>query len=71
MDTFKDVIALWRTRGELADDLGIDPRTVQKWAERDRIDGDYWFRIVAAAKARRFKLKLEDLARIADRRLAA
>lgn len=49
---FRPIIQRWPTAAELAADLGILPRRVQKWARDDSIPGP-WFAPIARAAARR------------------
>ena len=63
--TFRDVIALWDSPADLAEDVGAKLDAVRKWGERDRIPSEYWQRTIDAASARGKHISAADLARLA------
>lgn len=63
--TFQQVIRLWPTAAEFAQDIGVKPATVRQWVARDSIPGGYWLRIVRASDTRQLGVTLEQLARAA------
>ena len=70
LQTFTAVIARWDTQTLLADDVGATPGMVRQWRYRDNIPPEYWLRVAAAAKRRKFYgISLNSLAEIAARRL--
>lgn len=60
---------IWPTIKDVADDLALPYTTVHSWSVRGRIPSDHDFALIEAAKARGFKLTLEELA--AARRLVS
>ena len=46
--THRDVIQLWPTQQELADYLGVSRQSVHKMSQRDRINAQYWLKLVDA-----------------------
>lgn len=63
--SFRDVIELWPSIGEFAEDIGVKYVTGQLMKHRDSIDADHWVAVVEAAKRRGFKgVTYEALARI-------
>lgn len=70
LETFSAVIDRWPTQAILADDTGATPGMVKQWKYRDNIPPEYWLRVAAAAKRRKFYgISLNGLAEIAARRL--
>jgi len=68
MESFKEVIALWPSRSELAEDSHADLAAVHKWVERDSIPAEYWWIVSRAAKRRRLPVTAQKLAYIAHRK---
>lgn len=74
--TFQDVIELWDTMRQMADDVfGPDDKKgaprVRLWRFRDRIPSEHWRAVVAAAKKRRFRhVTLDLLATIDEGKLS-
>ena len=63
MQTVNQIISLWPTAFELAQDLGLKNEThVGVMKHRGSIPVGYWFRLVMAAKERGLNLTYEDLA---------
>lgn len=59
MDSFRDIIALWKNPKDLVKDLGrqglsISDVTVRSWRRRG-IPGDYWHALARAAQRRGFE----------------
>jgi hypothetical protein len=52
MERFTDIISQWPSVGDLASDIGVRPALVSLWKYRDRIPGEYWAGVVAAATRR-------------------
>lgn len=66
--TFRELIALWPSRSEFAEDLGVSAARVHKWAVDRPIRAEFFARILAAAQERGFDVTADDLVRIsADR----
>ena len=65
---FKQVIGLWPSIAELADELGEKPFTVEKWRTRNRVPDRAWKRLAVAAKARKLPVTTDLLAELAERR---
>jgi DNA-binding transcriptional regulator YiaG len=53
---------------QFARDLGMSPKVVQKWVDRDRIPVEHWIAVITAARKNGFKVTADDLARIAAKR---
>jgi hypothetical protein len=60
--SFRDVINIWPSLEHLADDVGEEYQTIQKWRWRNSIPPHYWARLLKAARR---KLTASDLIRIA------
>ena len=70
MDSFSAIIDLWPSLAEFASDTGVTPNYAKQMRRRDRINSDYWQRIVAGAEARGIDgVTLERMAALAARRL--
>lgn len=65
--TFRSIIELWPTRGELARELRASPSQVSKWWQRDFIPAEWWHSLLSTETAREAGLNAESLARLADR----
>jgi hypothetical protein len=65
--TFAEIIDLWPTAIALAGEVGVTDIVVRAWKRRG-IPGEYWARIVAAAKDKPFAslITLELLARLGE-----
>ena len=50
----RDIISLWPTRRELADEIGAKVAAVHKWAAANRIPSDWQYKVVQAANRRGF-----------------
>lgn len=68
MDSFTDIIGLWPSAEELADDLGEKGVTVRAWKNRNSIPPAYWDGVVSAGARREYPVTLEALSRAAKRR---
>ena len=69
---FTDLIDLWPTMPEMADDIGETKVNVYKWRQRCNIPPGRWLRIIYAAKRRRYySVTLMALAEMAERRAEA
>jgi hypothetical protein len=55
MKTFTDVINLWPSLGEFAEDIGVNYVTAQVMKHRDSINSRHWLNVVKAAEARGFE----------------
>jgi uncharacterized protein YjcR len=67
MRTFKEVIDLWPSVDELAEDLGKKPNTVRKWRVRNSVPADEWMRLIQSARARGIeRVNADALAKIAS-----
>ena len=62
---FREVIGLWPSIQQLADELGENPWTVEKWRTRNRVPDRAWQRLVVAAKARRYPVTADLLMNLA------
>jgi transcriptional regulator with XRE-family HTH domain len=56
------IINLWPSMAELARDMGIPQGNVGAWKRYNSIPSKYDLKLVASAKARGFKLSLDDIA---------
>lgn len=70
--TFLDIIALWPSSHELADDLGLPVKNVRRWIDIGSIPSEWFVSVERAAKARGLRtVNLKVLSQAAhDRRLA-
>jgi hypothetical protein len=71
MRSFADVIRLWPSAEQLADDLGIKGVTVRQWRNRNSIPAEHWLRLIEVGRARALSVTLDDLARLATNPLTA
>lgn len=55
MNSFRDIIAAWPSRQDMADDLGQPIAAINMWHHRDSIPPPYWYMMVAAAKERKIR----------------
>ncbi|MBS7790276.1 helix-turn-helix domain-containing protein [Roseococcus sp. SDR] len=69
MRTFPDVIAIWPSASDLARELGVRDVTVRAWRQRG-IPARFWPVVVKAAKRRKVKLTVDQLAGMASPRKA-
>lgn len=67
ISTFRDIIALWPSPGEMAVAIGAARATGRKWAQRDNIPSEWWSLILATSIAREAGLTAEMLAGLAAR----
>ena len=67
VQNFTDVIGLWPSRQDLADDLCLLDDTIRKWDERDSIKSCWWQMLLRCAKVRGLEISADDLVRLAGR----
>lgn len=65
ISTPRDLVSLWPSRAEFADDLGVSVERVHKWAQQGGIRAEFFQSILAAAVRRGLAVTAEDLCRIA------
>lgn len=53
--SFREVIGLWPSLGEFAQDIGVVENTAKLMRFRDSIHSKYWVKIVDSAKTRKIK----------------
>ena len=72
MNSFREIIAVWPTRREMASELGAGATLarVHKWHERDNIPGEMDVHLVPALARRGVVVSYEDLARIRAARVS-
>jgi len=70
MNTFRSLIDLWPSLGELAKDSGQSYETVCKWRQRDSIPAIHWMTIIQAAKKRHIYVSAESLASMMESKAA-
>jgi hypothetical protein len=68
LKTHAQVVDLWPSARELAEDIDEKPFTTQKWRTRNRIPDRAWKRVVEAAQSRQYPVTIELLASIAAER---
>lgn len=68
MDTYRDIIGLWPSLREFADDIGVRYGTAQVMRYRNQLKDEHWQAVVAAASRRGLPVTLDILARIAASR---
>ena len=66
MTTFEDVINLWPSLIDMAEDLQVEYETVRQWKRRNRIPQEYFFLLRRVAHERGLKLNADDILRIAQ-----
>jgi hypothetical protein len=67
VNSFRDVVELWRTPEVLAAEIGASHWAVHKWRQRDAIPAEWWARLLQTKIARRHSLNADLLAKLADR----
>lgn len=67
MDSFRDIIAVFPRRRDLADALGVELDRVHTWHRRDSIPGEMDVALVAALAERGIALSYERLAQLRAR----
>jgi hypothetical protein len=67
-ETFREIIDSWPSKTVLAEALGVSRPVVGMWYVRDYIPDGYWLRLVTVSRRR---VKLQNLALLAERRIAA
>lgn len=70
VQTFREVIALWPSPEEMADEIGVPYRetyawTIHKWRSRDFIPATWWSSIMAAPRAKDAGVTLDLMAALA------
>lgn len=68
MNTHAEILGLWPSLNDVANDVGARIVAVRKWRARNNIPAEYWLPLVQAAHRRNIRgVTLEILARIAAR----
>lgn len=62
--TVRELVDLWPSRLEVADDIDASVAQVHKWVQHNSIPAKYHWKIVTAAKTRKFALTAEDMLRL-------
>jgi hypothetical protein len=52
METFSQLLDLWATRQEVAEDCGVEYGSVNQWHRRNSIPSKYWANLIAGAQKR-------------------
>ncbi len=63
MKNHVDIINLWSSPRDLAEDIGERYETVRKWKYRKSIPSIHWFEVIQAAKKRKLPVTHESLAK--------
>ena len=72
MKSFSDVIAVWETVTEFAQDMGVQYVTAHSWKQRNSLPSEHWAMVVKKAVKRGHpEITLELLAYIAKKNAAA
>ncbi|MGI9489064.1 MAG: carph-isopro domain-containing protein [Geminicoccaceae bacterium] len=72
MNSYREILSLWRRPSELAEDIGAKANTVSKWGQRDFIPPEWWNDVESAAKRRGFDgVTVRAMAKMAKARAAA
>lgn len=67
LESFTDVIRLWPTLADFAQDIGVEVTHAQTIKNRNSIPAKYWWTLTKAAKKRGLKIiNIETLARLAS-----
>jgi len=61
--THAEILRLWPSLADLADDMGKPYSTVNNWMARNRVPMEYWVRLVDAAACRDIPLTYGQLAK--------
>ena len=64
LSTVTELIGLWPSRRELAEDVGVMTDRVHKWAQANAIPARFHQRILESAKSREFAVSAELLVRL-------
>lgn len=67
LQTFDDVLALWKTPKALSDDLRVPYINAQAMKNRRSIGVDHWSRLIELLAARGYALTTDDLLKMRDR----
>ena len=67
MLSLREVLDLWPSPKDLADDLGEKQATVQKWRDRNRVPAKKLHGLLLSARKRRFKVSAKLLIRLSAR----
>lgn len=51
---FAEIVSLWGSLGEMADDIGAKQSTVSKWKQRNAIPPEWWASVIEAAERRKY-----------------
>lgn len=68
--TFKEIIEMWPSISELADDMGESYITVNKWHVRDNIPVRRWVKLLKSAKNRKIPITAELMVKLAAGKVA-
>lgn len=67
LKTFRDVMELWPTVGQFAEEIGVPAPTANKWRQRNRVPPGFWSAILGTRKARKAKVTADLLVTLAAR----
>ena len=67
MQSFIDIIDAWKSRQDLAEDIGVKRTLVNVWRHRGSIPPPYWLKVAQAAQRRGIDgVTLESLAALGE-----
>lgn len=67
MNSHAEILGLWPSLIDVANDVGAKVVAVRKWRARNSIPPEYWLPLVEAAQRRGYAVTLDLLARISAR----
>lgn len=67
VSTVTELVGLWPSRRELAEDVGVMTDRVHKWAKANAIPAGFHLAVLNAAARRGFAVTAEDMVRLHDR----
>lgn len=56
----RDIIRLWPTVPELAEQIQVQPARVYKWGDRNSIPPEFWRRLIDAGEGAGISLTVDD-----------
>jgi hypothetical protein len=68
--TFRDIVGFWPSLDAMAADARTTVGAIKQWRNRDKIPGEYWAAVAAAADRRGLPVTLEVLADLSAKKAA-
>jgi hypothetical protein len=67
INSFRELIELWKTREAMAADIGAKASAVSKWWQRNNVPAEWWSPILETEIAFKSKVRAETLVELAVR----